>query len=159
MITRRLARSAALLTVGLVLVGCANSAAEPTTGAPEPGASDAGTTPPGSTAPSGSDDPAVASTELIGQVGTADDPEAYEIALTDADGTPVTSLPAGEYTLTFDDRSRMHNFRLTGAGVDVATDVQGSDSSTVTITLEPGTYTFVCDPHQGTMTGTVEVTG
>jgi|GEM_PF-5034908 len=48
-------------------------------------------------------------------VGTADDPDAYEIALIDESGTPVTTLPAGDYRLTFADRSAAHSFRLSCA--------------------------------------------
>ncbi|GEK80618.1 cupredoxin domain-containing protein [Agrococcus baldri] len=147
---------AALLAAGaLALAGCSGGTspeAPPETPAVTTG-SDAG-----SGAPTASD--GAEATPLTGMVGTADDPEAYEIALLDAEGSPVTSLPAGDYALTFADGSQMHNFRLSGPGdVDVATDVQGTDTSTVTVTLEAGTYTFVCDPHEGTMRGEVEVTG
>ena len=111
-------------------------------------------------APGASGDGAVAGSALIGMVGTADDPNAYEIRLTDESGSPIESLPAGDYTLTFADRSDVHNFRLTGpGGVDVSTDVEGTDETTVEITLVAGTYTIVCDPHPSTMSGEIEVTG
>ena len=154
--------AALLATAALVLTGCAPGGAEPSVPpppetAPGPEASES------QDAGQESDDPGAqpaAGGELIGMVGTADSPEAYEIALLDADGNPVTSLPAGDYTLTFADLSQMHNFHLTGPGdVDVSTDVAGTDETTVEITLVPGTYTFVCDPHVGTMSGEVEVTG
>lgn len=100
------------------------------------------------------------STSLLAVVGTEDNPEAFEIALTDESGAPVTTLPAGDYSLTFVDRSSMHNFHMTGPGdVDVSTDVAGSDETTVQITLVEGTYEFVCDPHVPSMSGSVEVTG
>lgn len=150
-----------LAAAALLLTGCTGS------GAPEPdAASDPASTVPAATSDAGSDsessDPAApaAAGELIGVVGSADDPEAYAIGVLDGDGNPVTSVPAGEYSLTFADLSRMHNFHLTGpGGVDVATDVAGSDETTVQVTLEPGTYTYVCDPHEGTMRGELEVTG
>lgn len=154
--------SALLAAATLALAGCAGSTGE------APGDTEPASTEPASTAPaatsdagegSGETEAPGAAGELIGMVGTADDPEAYEIALLDADGSPVASLPAGDYTLTFDDRSRMHNFHLTGPGVDVMTDVQGSDGTAVEITLVAGTYAFICDPHAGTMMGEVEVTG
>jgi plastocyanin len=67
--------------------------------------------------------------------------------------------PAGTYTLTVDDQASDHNFRLTGpGGVDVATDVAETGTKTFDVTLEAGTYTFVCDPHASTMTGTLTVT-
>ncbi len=101
-----------------------------------------------------------AATQLLAVVGTDDDPEAYEIALTDADGAAVTTLPAGDYAVTFVDRSSMHNFHMTGPGdVDVSTDVAGSDESTIEVTLVEGTYEYVCDPHVSSMSGSVEVTG
>ncbi len=154
---------ALLAAAALALSGCAGGASQ------APGAGEPSQSAPGQSAPDQSDAPLAtggdsaapaAGAALTGMVGTADDPEAYEIALLDETGAPVTTLPAGEYTLTFADRSRMHNFRLTGpGGVDVATDVAGSDESTIEVTLEPGTYTFVCDPHPGSMQGEVEVTG
>lgn len=41
----------------------------------------------------------------------------------------------------------------------MATEVAGTDETTVQVTLVPGTYTFVCDPHPATMSGELEVTG
>ncbi|SFS18151.1 Copper binding protein, plastocyanin/azurin family [Agrococcus baldri] len=154
----RSALAVLLTAAALVLTGCTGSTPE------APAESEPAATAPAATSDDGggSDDseaPA-AGGELTGMVGTADDPEAYEIALLDAEGNPVTSLPAGDYSLTFADLSRMHNFHLTGpGGVDVATDVAGNDETTVEVTLEPGTYTFVCDPHQSNMRGEFEVTG
>jgi hypothetical protein len=149
----------------LALAGCAGGTAEPP---PSPGdsASAAPSTAPGASSdPSGAPSPASTATEepaaatpLTGVVGTDDDPEAYVIELLDASGAPVESLPAGTYALTFADRSSMHNFRLRGPGVDVATDVAGSDDSTVEVVLEPGSYEIVCDPHSGTMRAEIAVT-
>lgn len=151
--------TALLAAAALGLTGCAGGA-DPAASESTPAATEQGTTTTSAPAASGDEEAPAASTALTGMVGTTDDPEAYEIALLDADGDPVTSLPAGDYSLTFDDRSQMHNFRLSGPGdVDVATDVAGTDESTVEITLVAGTYTFVCDPHPGSMIGQVEVTG
>lgn len=69
-----------------------------------------------------------------------------------------TSVAAGTYTLTVDDQSSSHDFHLTGDGVDVATDVSETGEKTFTVTLKPGTYTFVCDPHSSQMHGTLAVT-
>ncbi|WP_425845720.1 cupredoxin domain-containing protein [Agrococcus sp. TSP3-2-1] len=147
--------------VALALAGCASGTAEPaaeTPSAEAPSASSPAPSPEASPAEPSSEAPEEA-TPLTGVVGTDDDPEAYVIALLDASGAPVESLPAGTYALTFADRSRMHNFRLRGpGGIDVATDVAGSDESTVEVTLEPGTYEIVCDPHSGTMRAEIEVT-
>ena len=43
-------------------------------------------------------------------------PDAFTITLTKADGSTVTSLPAGKYTLEIKDMSAIHNFRLSGPG-------------------------------------------
>lgn len=98
-----------------------------------------------------------AGTVLIGTVGTAEDPEAFEIALTTEDGEEVTSLPAGDYTIQVDDPSTIHNFHLTGGSVDESTSVPDKEQVMFDVTLEPGEYTYTCDPHPP-MTGTFTVT-
>ena len=37
------------------------------------------------------------------------------------------------------------------------TEVGSTGEEPFTITLEPGTYTFVCDPHASSMNGTLTV--
>ena len=69
-----------------------------------------------------------------------------------------SSVTAGTYTLTVDDQSSSHDFHFTGDGVDVTTEVSGTGEQTFTVTLTPGTYTFVCDPHSSSMKGTLTVT-
>jgi hypothetical protein len=91
---------------------------------------------------------------LTGSVGPG-----FEISLTGADGADVTSLSAGSYTIEVDDQSGIHNFHLTGPGVDEATEVSGTGTDTWDVTVESGAYSFVCDPHAGTMSGSFEVTG
>ncbi len=69
------------------------------------------------------------------------------------------TVAAGTYTLTVDDMSPDHNFHFTGpGGVDVMTEVSEEGTKTFEVVLEPGTYTFVCDPHAGSMNGTLTVT-
>ncbi len=69
-----------------------------------------------------------------------------------------TSVTPGSYELEVEDLSDIHNFHLTGpGGVDVTTDVAEEGTESFTVELEAGTYTFVCDPHAGQMTGTIEV--
>jgi ABC-type Fe3+-hydroxamate transport system substrate-binding protein len=158
---RRLTIVTLLAAASLALAGCsgatpsapADSAAPAANETPEPaestGASEAA-----------ADPDAGVPIALVGVVGTLEDPEAYEIALTDESGEPVTTLPAGDYSLTFSDGSSMHNFHMTGpGGVDVSTDVAGTDVSTVSLTLSEGTYEYVCDPHVASMNGSLEVTG
>ena len=96
-------------------------------------------------------------TVLTGSVGTADDPEAFVISLTDSSGRPVTTLPAGDYTVQVKDPSATHNFHLTGGEVDEKTSVPAVEETTFDVTLTPGNYRFVCDPHPR-MTGSFTVT-
>lgn len=159
MIHTRPALTTAALVAAFLLSGCAGGA--PDDAAPAADSAPAETTDAGA---SGETEMAEtpgdgAPTTLMAVVGSEDDPEAYAIGILDEDGQMVTSVPAGDYSLTFVDRSQLHNFHLTGEGVDVATDVQGTDETTVEITLVAGTYDFVCDPHASTMNGVLEVTG
>ena len=96
-------------------------------------------------------------TVLIGMVGTAEDPEAFEITLTDESGEPITEIPAGDYTIKVSDPATSHNFHLTGGSVDETTSVPELEETTFEVTLEPGEYTYACDPHPS-MTGTFTVT-
>ena len=54
---------------------------------------------------------------------------------------------AGKIKLVINDRSNVHNFHLTGPGVNVKTSVSAIGTKTFTITLKKGTYKFICDPH------------
>jgi plastocyanin len=91
---------------------------------------------------------------LKGSVGPG-----FEISLTTEDGQPVETLAPGSYTLLTDDKSDIHNFHLTGDGVDVSTDVGSTGTDSFDITVTSGSYTFVCDPHSSTMNGSFEVSG
>ena len=99
--------------------------------------------------------PAVARAEtLVGSVGTND---AYVISLKHQDGSAVTSLTAGSYQIEVHDNSAIHNFHLTGPGVNQTTGVDDVTTVTWTVTFQPGTYSFKCDPHAPVMHG--EFTG
>src|SRR6478672_8623547 len=52
---------------------------------------------------------------------------------------------AGKITLVVTDKSSSHNFHLTGPGVNVKTSVPATGTKRFTVTLEKGTYKFVCD--------------
>jgi plastocyanin len=69
-----------------------------------------------------------------------------------------TNVAAGTYTLEVDDQADSHNFHLTGDGVDVSTTVPEVGKKTFQVTLVPGTYAFVCDPHAANMKGELTVT-
>ncbi len=91
---------------------------------------------------------------LTGNVGEND---AFTISLADPTGAPVRNLDPGTYTLLVHDGSDVHNFHLTGPGVDVSTPVEQSGDFTFTVTLSAGTYAFRCDPHQTIMKGSFTV--
>lgn len=99
--------------------------------------------------------------KLIGTVGSRDDPDAHEISLTTEDGAEVTTvLPPGQYMLQINDLSTIHNFHLGArhAGVDVATDVAGTDAKTTIVLLQEGeAYIYACDAHPATMNVTFSI--
>lgn len=99
---------------------------------------------------------ALAQTKLIGAVA---DPA--EISLRHENGTAVTDIPAGTYTIEVRDESIMHNFHLSGpGGVDQRTDVETTGTVTWTVTLQDkARYTFVCDPHNTTLRGSFTTGG
>ena len=74
-------------------------------------------------------------------------------------GVKVTKLKAGTYIFKIADKSSIHNFHLTGPGVDKSTDVSGTGTQTWTVTLQNGSYHFQCDPHAATMNGSFTVSG
>jgi plastocyanin len=73
-------------------------------------------------------------------------------------GANVSKLKAGAYTIVVSDKSNIHDFHLTGPGVNKATTVGGTGSKTWKVTLKKGTYKYVCDPHSATMHGSFKVT-
>jgi hypothetical protein len=69
-------------------------------------------------------------------------------------GAKVTKLKAGKYAITINDLSTIHDFHLTGPGVNKKTGVGFKGMTTWTVTLQKGkTYRFMCDPHASTMKG------
>jgi plastocyanin len=67
------------------------------------------------------------------------------------------SVKAGTYKIVIADKSNIHNFHLKGSGVNKATSVAGTGTTTWTVKLKKGKYTFVCDPHASSMKGTLTV--
>ena len=72
-------------------------------------------------------------------------------------GKLVKSLKAGTYAFTIQDKSAIHNFHLTGPGVNKSTTVGGTGTSHWTLKLKAGTYKYVCDPHASIMHGSFTV--
>jgi plastocyanin len=69
----------------------------------------------------------------------------------------VSTLKAGTYVFKIADKSSIHNFHLTGPGVNKKTSVGGTGTTTWKLTLKKGTYKFVCDPHASFMKGSFKV--
>jgi hypothetical protein len=76
----------------------------------------------------------------------------YVITLSQ-NGTKVTHLDPGTYTINVDDKSDIHNFHLFGPGVEQSTAIEDVVTATWTVTLQDGTYTFDCDAHPASMLG------
>jgi plastocyanin len=68
------------------------------------------------------------------------------------------SVKAGSYVITISDRASIHDFHLTGPGVNKVTSVSGTGTTKWTVKLKKGTYRFVCDPHRSIMHGVLSVT-
>jgi plastocyanin len=99
-------------------------------------------------------------TTLNGEDGEDANHDAFTITLKKSDGSDVTTLPPGNYKLHVEDYSGIHNFHLTGpGGVDVSTDVGFTGEKDFDITLQAGTYNYVCDPHTSQMNGSFTVSG
>jgi plastocyanin len=88
-------------------------------------------------------------------VASVSDP--LKISLTQG-GKKVTTLKAGTYTITVQDKASDHNFHLTGPGLNKTTSVSGKGTTTWKVTFKKGTYKYVCDPHASFMKGSIKVT-
>ena len=73
-------------------------------------------------------------------------------------GKKVTSLKAGKYKIVIKDLSNLHNFHLTGTGLNKKTSVGAKGTTIWMVTLKKGTYKFICDPHAAIMKGSFKVT-
>jgi plastocyanin len=67
------------------------------------------------------------------------------------------TVKAGTYTITIHDLATIHDFHLTGPGVDKKTSVSGTGTTKWTVRLKKGSYQFVCDPHRSIMHGVLDV--
>lgn len=157
---RRLLAGALPLCLVALTAACGDDGG--TTATPATPATTAPTTAPATSAPttapptSGPASPAAGGGKTLQAVVGIDD--AFTITLTDGSGAPVTSLPAGTYTVEVNDASAIHNFHLVGPGdVEEETTVPEVTKTTWTVDLVAGEYTFKCDPHPR-MIGTFTVT-
>jgi len=98
--------------------------------------------------------PATAATpKIVGGVGPG-----FTIGVRTTTGKLITTLKPGKYVLVVNDKSSIHNFHLKGPGLNkVVTTVPFVGTKTLTVTLQKGTYTYVCDPHLTTMHGKIVV--
>ena len=149
------------LAVLVLTAGCGAATKEAPAAAPSTSSATESSSPcgnpsdpsPNDVAASASDGPTV----LVGKVGTPEDPDAFVIALTNEAGQPVTSVPAGDYQIQVSDPSEIHNFHFLGGEVNETTTVPEIAETTFDITLEAGSYTYLCDPHPS-MVGKLSVT-
>jgi plastocyanin len=94
---------------------------------------------------------AAAPVKLVGTVGPG-------FTITLKKGTSkVAKLKHGKYTFVIHDKSNIHNFHLKGPVSKMFTSVSFNGTKTVTLTLKPGKYTYVCDPHASSMRGSFSV--
>ena len=68
------------------------------------------------------------------------------------------SVKAGTFVIAIHDLASIHDFHLTGPGVDKKTSVPGTGTTKWTLKLKKGTYHFVCDPNHTIMHGVLKVT-
>jgi plastocyanin len=80
----------------------------------------------------------------------------FTITLTQG-GKKVSSLAAGAYTIKVQDKSNIHDFHLTGPGVNKTTPIAFVGTQTWKVTFKKGTYKYVCDPHASIMKGSFTV--
>lgn len=94
-----------------------------------------------------------AAPSLFGTVGPG-----FTISLKDGHGGAVKTLKAGRYTISVRDRASIHDFHLSGPGVDkTITAVGFVGTKSITVTLKKGTYRYQCDPHATFMHGSFKV--
>ncbi len=75
----------------------------------------------------------------------------FTISLTGTAGL----VPGEQHTIVVDDRGDLHNFHL--LGTSVVTGVETTGTSTFTVTLAEGRYTYQCDVHSASMRGAFTV--
>jgi plastocyanin len=71
----------------------------------------------------------------------------FRIEMVNRANQHLRTVKAGTYRIKIEDKASMHNFHLTGPGVNKSTSVGGVTETTWTVRLKPGTYTYACDAH------------
>jgi plastocyanin len=90
---------------------------------------------------------------LTGEVGPG---FSIEVKL---NGKDLKTIKAGTYAIKVQDKSNVHNFHLSGPGLNKKTAVGTTTETSWTVKLKPGTYTYQCDPHAAMgMKGSFRVT-
>jgi plastocyanin len=81
----------------------------------------------------------------------------FKIEMKNRANQPLKTVKAGTYRIKIEDKASMHNFHLTGPGVNKASSLGGVTETTWTVRLKPGTYVYFCDAH-AQMRGSFRVT-
>jgi hypothetical protein len=67
-------------------------------------------------------------------------------------GKKVATLKHGTYRFVINDRSSIHDFHLTGPGLNrTITTVDFTGTKSIVLTLKRGVYRYFCDPHSDVM--------
>ena len=90
-------------------------------------------------------------TRLVATVGPGN-----TITLT-RNGARVRTLTAGAFVIVVRDRSKRHNFHLTGPGLNRRTAVARTGTVTWKVTLAAGTFRYVSDPQARRVRGSFSV--
>jgi plastocyanin len=79
---------------------------------------------------------------LTGEVGPG-----FSIEVENKAGKDLKTIKAGRYKIKVEDKASIHNFHLTGPGLNKKTGISFKGDTIWTIKLKPGRYTYQCDPH------------
>ena len=94
-----------------------------------------------------------ATPKLVGETGPG---FSIEVKL---NGKDLKTIKHGTYKIKVEDKASIHNFHLFGPGLNKKTGVTFKGTTTWTIKLKKGKYTYQCDPHAATgMKGSFRVT-
>jgi hypothetical protein len=90
---------------------------------------------------------------VYGYVGPA-----ATISIRDGSGATLKKLQPGKYAFKITDRSKIDNFHLVGATVNLKTPVKGTTVSVWVLTMKSGAYKFYSDKHSTSLHGAFTVT-